>query len=77
MEVAYKSVSLSKAASLLKCSSKQELEDFIKHKPDWTIENNNRIVFATEEQKVGRAKIPSELLIKDNLRYASDLERIV
>lgn len=85
IEVAYKTISVKKACKLLRLQSIEQLNLYINEheKSNWVVSNTGKaggdvaITFVKEAPLVGKDRIPSEKLIRENLNYATELEKIV
>ena len=77
MEVSYKTMKLSDAATMMKFSSIQDLMEYVQEaRDDWIVEGD---VLCFQPPPTGRkaSDIPSMELISQSLTYATELERII
>ena len=77
VEVAYKSMELTDAVTMMKFESTEELQEYVQEKrEDWIVEGD---MLTFQPPPMGRkaVDIPSMNLIAQNLSYATELERIV
>ena len=76
IESAYPTIAVASAQKLLGLASPKAVDDFAAMKDTWVIEAGT-ITFKGEPAKDLADQIPSHQLIKENLNYAHELERIV
>mmetsp|Transcript_3574 Transcript_3574/g.7102 ORF Transcript_3574/g.7102 Transcript_3574/m.7102 type:complete len:259 (+) Transcript_3574:53-829(+) len=77
VEVAYKSMKLTDAVTMMKFESTEELEEYINEKrEDWIVEGG-MLTFQPPPAGSKAVDIPSMNLIAQSLSYATELERIV
>lgn len=77
LEVAYKTMSIPEAMTMMKYDTKEELMEYVEeYRDDWIVEGVN-LCFQPPSTGSKASDIPSMKLISQSLSYATELERIV
>ena len=77
IEKAYLRISVVEAAKVLMVESEEELEEFVRGRdPKWVV-SDGHFVFSQQESKEKLHFVQNQLLIKEYLGYARELEKIV
>ena len=76
VEKAYTSISVPEAGKMLMMESQEQLETYVGER-GWTVSEGGAFVFSQQEKKEELHFVRNELLIRECLSYARELEKIV